>query len=404
MRIAFVVPALTEGGGVPEVARFLLRTAGAAGADCRIVSLESASRSPLGSRLLAPGSWRRGVQTRSGEWEGHAFTEVGAAWSEFEFQRYRPRSPLTRLIADCDVVQVVCGSAAWANSVLGCGRRVSVHVATRAKVERRRRDAALRGPAGLWRRAMTPLTDRFDAAALRRADAVQVMNPWMLDYARGLNAQRAVDIRIAPPGVDAAMFCPAPLRTAAGGGYIFCVGRLDDPRKQVELLLEAYALLPPDVRAAATLKLAGSSAPAPAFWRRAQALGLDASIDFVHKPDRAALVRLYQGASAFALPSDEEGFGMVLLEAMACGVPVVSTRSGGPDAIVSDGDDGFLVARGDAAALADRLQRLSRAPALNDAMGRAARTTVERRYAEAVAGKVFVDVWERLAAGRRPHA
>src|SRR6202043_1838740 len=100
-------------------------------------------------------------------------------FSELEFQRYRPRRALTILLADCDLVQMVCGSAAWANAVLGLGKPVSVHVATRAKIERRRRDAHPQGLFGWWRKAMTPITNRLDDRALRCADAVQVMNPWM---------------------------------------------------------------------------------------------------------------------------------------------------------------------------------------------------------------------------------
>ena len=98
----------------------------------------------------------------------------------------------------------------------------------------------------------------------------------------------------------------------------------------------------------------------------------------------------------FALPSDEEGLGVVLLEAMACGIPVISTRSGGPDGVITDGEDGYLVLLDDAAALADRIAKLYLDEALNRVMGRRARVTIEQRYAEEVAGKVFLDIWDRL--------
>ncbi|UUZ68377.1 hypothetical protein LP416_30235 [Polaromonas sp. P2-4] len=55
---------------------------------------------------------------------------------------------------------------------------------------------------------MTVVTDRLDDRAMRTADAVQVMNPWMLDYARRLNGARNFDLRYAPPGVDAEAFRP----------------------------------------------------------------------------------------------------------------------------------------------------------------------------------------------------
>src|SRR5262249_4564709 len=100
---------------------------------------------------------------------------------------------------------------------------------------------------------------------------------------------------------------------------------------------------------------------------------------FIDSPGADALVALYQRAAVFALSSDEEGFGMVVLEAMACGIPVVSTSSGGPDSIVRDGLDGFLVPVGDAAALSDRLERLIVDDVLNRRRGAAPRTAALAR-------------------------
>jgi D-inositol-3-phosphate glycosyltransferase len=396
-RIGLVVPSLGQGGGVPAVARFLKDTILRSRFDLRLVSLSTSVKDAHSLRLSTPTTWWRGARVVSGEWEGLPMLHVGAVAGELEFQRYRPRSALSGTLADCDIVQVVCGSPAWANAVCGLGKPVAVHCATRAKVERRRRDGNPNGLAGWWRRGMTRITDRMDDRALRNVDAIQVMNPWMLEYVQRLNAGREVDVRYAPPGVDAHLFEPVTERGLDGDRHILCVGRLDDPRKNIGLLLDAYAHLPQEVRQSTRLVLAGLSGPPEAFWRRAEVLGLRERISYVARPDRDALVRLYQGASVFALPSDEEGFGMVLLEAMACGVPVVSTRSGGPDGIITDGEDGYLVPLDDAATMAARLESLLQNPAHNTEMGRKARQTIERRYDERVAGEAFIDIWDRMA-------
>jgi len=338
-----------------------------------------------------------GPAASTGVWEGLPFVHVGAMAGEFEFQRYRPRPVLTRALTGCDVVQVVSGSPAWANAVLGLGIPVSLHVATRVRLERRQRDASPRSPSALWRRAMTLITDSLDDRALRGVDAIQVMNPGLLDYARTLNARRVVDTRHLPPGVNADFYHPRETRGPQKDPYILCVARLSDPRKRVSVLLEAYARMPEALRGQTSLVLAGSSAPPDAFWRRADTLGLRDRVRYVERPDQQALLRLYQDASLFVLSSDEEGFGVVLLEAMACGVPVVSTRSGGPDAIITDGHDGYLVPVGDVAALSSRMSLLLDEPQRNVAMGREARLTVERRYDERIAGEAFVDIWDRLA-------
>ena len=396
-RLGLVVPALTMGGGVPAVARFISDVASRDGrANLKLVSLSMDSRDPQGLRFGSPRSWLGGTRQSQGTWNELPYTHVGAVGAEVEFQRYRPRKILREVLCDCDLIQVVCGSAAWANSVLAMGKPVSVQVATRARVERRRRDTKPKGLTGWWRKAMTEVTDRMDDRAMQGVDAIQVENPWMLEYARQLNQHREVDIRYAPPGVDARRFTPSTQPRLAGRRDILCVGRLDDPRKNVGLLLEAFAKLPDALRAMSRLLLAGSAGPTPDFWLRAQALGLRDSVEFVASPSEETLVRMYQRAAVLALPSDEEGLGIVILEAMACGVPVVATRCGGPEGVITDGADGFLVPRDDAVALAARLRALLDSHTLNEALGRRARATIEARYAEEVAGEAFLEVWDRL--------
>ncbi len=394
--VALVVPALADGGGVPTVAEFIVSAIErSARYEVKLISLAMSSDDASSIVLRDPRTWRA-VRVTEGVWNSRPFAHVGALMSDFEFMRYRPRHCLTELVADCNLIQVVCGSPAWANAVVGLGKPVAVHVATRARVERRVRDARPRGLSGWWRKGMTTLTDRLDVRALQRVDAIQVMNPWMYEYVRVLNAGRKVDLRYAPPGVNAEVFRPRDGREPQNDPCILCVARLDDPRKHIGLLLEAYARLPAAVRDTVRLVLAGSRGPSDTFWRRAEVLGLRARVGYVAQLERDALVRLYQGASVFALPSDEEGFGVVLLEAMACGVPVISTRSGGPDGIITDGEDGYLVPRDDAEALSSRLARLLQYPDLNVVMGLRARQTIERRYDERVAGGVFVEMWDRL--------
>ncbi len=402
--IGLVVPSLDDGGGVPAVARFVTKIATFPGQyDVKLISLSMSSCDPESLLLARPRTWFRGARSREATWEGHRFEHVGAIAGEIEFQHYRPRRVLADAVARSDLLQVVCGTPAWANAVLNFGKPVSLQVATRARVERRQRDANPRGLLGWWRKAMTEVTDRLDDRALRRVDAIQVENPWMLDYARRLNVGRDVDIRYAPPGVDETIFAPLATRSLNVDRYVLCVGRLDDPRKNIGLLIEAFAGLPAGVRQNVRLVLAGSSGPPLGFWIRAEELGLRDRVEYVARPSRDALISLYQRANAFALPSDEEGLGMVVLESMACGVPVVSTRSGGPDGVITDGEDGFLVPLDDAQAMASRLGQLLEDPDLNLAMGRKARKTIEARYAERVAGQAFVEVWDRLLwkAGKR---
>lgn len=150
-RLAIVVPLLAGSGGVSSVARFLCQAArNSARFELKLISLCMDSRDRASVRLFQPSSWLRGIVAQQAEWEGFSYTHIGALFSEFEFQRYRPNRVLAAQLADVDLIQVVAGSPAWANAVLGLGKPVSLQVATRARVERRRRDAAARFPLGWW--------------------------------------------------------------------------------------------------------------------------------------------------------------------------------------------------------------------------------------------------------------
>lgn len=396
-KIALVVPSLAHGGGVPAVARFIKDTIVRAGRyQLKLVSLSTSSRDPQSVMLSRPGTWSRKHMKAEDMWDDMPFVHVGAIFGELEFQRYRPRRELSEELADCDLIQVVSGAPAWANAVIGLGKPVALQVATRIKVERRLRDRSPANLAAWWRKAMTHLVDRLDDRALRAVDAVQVENPWMLEYAKDINASRpSIDVRYAPPGVNARLFGPLAERPSPPNPYILFVGRLADPRKNVALLLDAFSLLPPEL-SHIHLVTAGSDQLLPEYWQQVEAKGLQGRVRHVYRPDIPELVKLYQECAVFALSSDEEGLGVVILEAMACAVPVVATRCGGPEGIIEDGSDGFLVALDDPAAMAGRLKLLCEDRSLNIAMGLRARKTIEARYAEEVAGRAFLDVWEML--------
>lgn len=395
--IALVVPSLEHGGGVPSVAEFLYQVIVRSGRfEVCLISLSTSAVDNLSVGIANPHSWFKGVRVEDGIWRGRPFTRVGVLASELEFQRYKPRKVLAEAVANCDLIQVVAGAPAWANAVIGLGKPVALQVATRAKIERRRRDASPSNLVDLWRKAMTEITDRLDDHALSSVDAIQLENIWMLEYCKQINAGRTdVDICYAPPGVDAEMFNPLVERLSFTENYILCVGRLDDPRKNINLLLNAFSLLP-DTLSHVNLVTAGSGSPPSDYWEQVKAMGLQDRVRHIMRPKTDELVKLYQNATVFVLPSDEEGLGVVILEAMACGLPVVSTRSGGPDGIITDGEDGFLVPLDDASVLAERMSRICSDLQLNQRMGREARLTIEKRYTEDIAGRAFLSVWDKL--------
>ena len=168
------------------------------------------------------------------------------------------------------------------------------------------------------------------------------------------------------------------------GPVVGCVGRIKFVRKGQEVLVQAAALLK---QRGLTAKYLFVGAPAPGNEEHGEQLrqliydlGLDA--DVVMPGELADPKPAYAAMDIFVLPSVQaEPFGLVVLEAMAMGCPVVSTAVGGPLSIVAEGETGFLVPPGDAVALADKLEVLLRDAALRERMAAAGRERLETKFA-----------------------
>jgi len=104
---------------------------------------------------------------------------------------------------------------------------------------------------------------------------------------------------------------------------------------------------------------------------------------------------LYQQSSVLVLPSIEEGFGVVIAEAMACGVPVIATPNTAAPDLIRDGVDGFIVPIRDVGALTDRLLALRNQPDLRQEMGMAARERI-RAFSWQHQADVYTDLFREM--------
>jgi glycosyltransferase involved in cell wall biosynthesis len=145
-------------------------------------------------------------------------------------------------------------------------------------------------------------------------------------------------------------------------------------QKGVQYLLEAWRRL--DLPDAELVLVGGTFPDSRAFLPRYE--GLYRHVPFVPQSELAAI---YNTASVFVLPSLQDGFGMVVYEAAACGLPVIITENVGAE--IRDGQDGYIVPIRDPDALADRLLRLYRDEKLRREMGESARAFVQQYTWEA---------------------
>lgn len=191
-------------------------------------------------------------------------------------------------------------------------------------------------------------------------------------------------------------FSSMPPATSVAGpdGELAAVGRLV-PKKGMDVLLRALARLSGE-GVEPGLRIAGDGSEMEALTRLAQSLGIGARVQFAGF--RADVPAFLAGASLFVLPSLDEPFGIAVIEAMACGIPIVATATPGPRAILRD-DEAWLVPPGDEPALAAAIRTALRSPAERRARAERALGHFRSEFAEAAVVPKLVALYER-AAGR----
>jgi len=201
--------------------------------------------------------------------------------------------------------------------------------------------------------------------AMQSLHSIIVTNRQMAEQVSGLCSR----IHIIPHGVDASRFVPAPPGKENEVPVLFSPGRMEDPAKGMQVLLDAAALLADSERQfklRVTLPEGYGGPP----WL--QAVGKAAHED---------MPGIYQQADICVVPSVwEEPFGIVALEAMASGLPVCGARTGGLQDIILHEETGLLFDRGNPSALADALKWLIDDPPLRNALGSAGRMRVLGHY------------------------
>lgn len=234
-----------------------------------------------------------------------------------------------------------------------------------------------------------PFHHRIERAAYRHSTLMAVPSKhsarW-LHYAFGVPEER---IRVVPHGVDLIQFSPRSRKTS-GIHTLLCVGA-HEPRKGYSHLWHALNILKKDGYDFQLISV-GTASETSRLKALAVELGIESRIHFLGYVPYEALPALYQQADLFVHPSLEEGFGMVLVEAMASGVPIVASNAGAIPEVV--GDAGILVPPRDPAALADAMQRVLSDTALSEFLARKGRARAEALFSWESVGRRTMEVYK----------
>lgn len=231
-----------------------------------------------------------------------------------------------------------------------------------------------------WVQSSLPWLRGFVRWALRISDAVVAISSYT---AREIARFAKVPVQVIPytlPFVES----ESNARVRRGTRFqVLFVGRLVE-RKGVTHLIDAVRRLPAELHA--RLVVIGDGPERPALEAQAREAGMGTQVEIRGRVSDAELRGTYAGSDALVLPSildargDTEGLGVVLLEAMSYGVPVVASDIGGITDIVENESSGLLVPPGDPARLAQALERLARDPALASRLGSAGAERVRSAF------------------------
>jgi D-inositol-3-phosphate glycosyltransferase len=252
---------------------------------------------------------------------------------------------------------------------------------------------------------------------VRAADRILAPTTMEADHLVRLYGADPSQIRIIAPGVDRGVFAPWPkdeARRRLGLGdarVILFVGRLQPlkgPDVAIRALAETVARAP---QATGDLLLIVVGGPARAngvdevsrLRALAATVGVADRVRFFPPQPHARLAEFYSAAEALVVPSRSESFGLVALEAQACGTPVIAAAVGGLRAAVVDQETGFLVGSHRPADYADRILTLLSNPLLAASLSRGAVAHAARFSWDATAGEVG-DTYRDVAEGRSPAA
>ncbi|MGH9280158.1 MAG: glycosyltransferase family 4 protein [Acidimicrobiales bacterium] len=255
-----------------------------------------------------------------------------------------------------------------------------------------------------WRRRMTLRRWygflRMQKRVVRRMPRVlTVSESSARDICRQMGARRE-QLAVVPVGVDTALFRPVP-EIGRVPGRLVTTASSDVPLKGLVPLLEALAKVRTERHA--ELVIVGRPQPGSPVLPTVKRLGLEDAVTLAGVVSAERLVALYAEAEAAVVPSLYEGFSLPAIEAMACGVPLVSTTGGAlPEVVGRDGHTALLVPPGDPSALAVAIGRALDDAGLRRRLGEAGRQRVIERYSWGATAEATAEQYREAIASNRP--
>lgn len=254
----------------------------------------------------------------------------------------------------------------------------------------------LEGMYDLFIKLQAPVSHLLEQQMAQKSHVVNAVSPPVADQARKQFPTQKGGIPIMWNGVDTCFFSPGESVQANPNALLY-VGRLA-PGKGLHDLIQAFKTIA-DRFQNACLTIAGDGPQMGMVRSLIEQQGLKDKVRLLgHVYSREELRSLYRQAWALILPSHHESLPGVVLEAMACGTPVIATRVGGLPAFLQDGQNGLLVSPRTPEELSEAITQLLTDTNLRNRLGQASRRTVEEQFTWEVIGRNFYRCYQEVQA------
>lgn len=376
-------------GGVPAKAKILAKYLRRLGHDVTIAHYATLTDNP---DLVVP-IWKLLQGRRVGISRSLCFGDfpcisVGCNLPELEFNYYRASALWRDVIGQFDRHIAVGGTVLASNVLVATGVPHFVWCASSMIDDRITRRSAMPLARRLIDKGLIgPIQSAMEKKILSGPAHFMAVSRYAKDTLKAIGG-REDQFSIVPIPVDTSVFTPAP---KIPGKTIGFAGRASDPRKDIPLLLQALKCLI-DGGEAVQLRMTGNASKE--LQSRIDILGLTENVSWTGWLDESDLPDFYRSLDLFVISSTKEGLGISGVQAMASGVPVVSTRCGGPEDYVIDGETGALVGS-TSTELAGAISWLVNDHALRAKLGRAARTLVSEKYDHARFEEHISAIWAK---------
>ena len=252
-------------------------------------------------------------------------------------------------------------------------------------------------PSHVGGRVHSSLVKLFSRILAKRADYIRIVSPFLYKPLARLNINRE-KIFLIPPRCDSKLFSKQNINSDKPKVYrenqynLLFVGNLLNA-KGVDILLEAFALIEKE-NSNIGLVFAGDGEEKERLMTRSKKLGVNKKVMFLGRVEYGSIPTLMYYADILILPSIEEGFGRVLLEAMSMHLPIIASNVGGIPLVIDDRKDGLLFEVGDVGTLKEHVLFLLGNKSFSDNMSRTAYRKFLDNYEYEVSMRKFLEMYK----------